>query len=79
MTIPFSSKTKEEQKEEKVCVQLDKNLFEWLKEAATALGSTPDNIASFLLYRYREVCNAMIMTEIMKRELKDTKNVKQNG
>jgi len=30
--LPFSSKTKEEQKEEKYCVELDENLYEWLKE-----------------------------------------------
>jgi len=78
MAIPFSSTTKKEQKEEMYCIQLDKNLYEWLKEAATALGSTPDNVASFLLYRYREVCNAMIMTEIMKREQKDTKDTSKN-
>jgi len=34
MTVPLSSKTKEEQKEEKYCVELDKNLYEWLKEIA---------------------------------------------
>jgi hypothetical protein len=32
MMMPFSSKTKEEQKEEKYCVELDENLYEWLKE-----------------------------------------------
>jgi hypothetical protein len=35
MTMPFSSKIKKEQKEEKYCVELDKNLYEWLKEIAS--------------------------------------------
>ena len=79
MTMPFSSKTKKEQKEEKVCVELDKNLYEWLKEIAVNMGHKPDDLVSFILWRYREICNVAVYVEIMKRELKDTKDMGKSG
>jgi fructose-1,6-bisphosphatase/sedoheptulose 1,7-bisphosphatase-like protein len=77
MVIPFSSKTKEEQKEEKYCVQLDKNLYEWLKEIAVNMGRNVDSLVTFMIWRYREIANVAAYVEIMKREQKDTENTKR--
>jgi hypothetical protein len=77
MTMPLSSKTKEEQKEEKVCVKLDKNLYEWLKEIAVNMGHTPDSLISHILWQYRGIADVAAYVEIMKREQKDTENTKQ--
>jgi negative regulator of genetic competence, sporulation and motility len=75
MTMPFSSKTKEEQKEEKVCVQLDKNLYEWLKEVATNMAKSVDDLVTFMIWRYREICEVVRFIEYMK--LKGTEDTKQ--
>jgi fructose-1,6-bisphosphatase/sedoheptulose 1,7-bisphosphatase-like protein len=75
MTVPLSSKTKKEQKEEKYCVQLDKNLYEWLKEVATNMGRNVDDLVTFMIWRYREICDVVRFIEYMK--LKGTENAKQ--
>jgi negative regulator of genetic competence, sporulation and motility len=75
MTMPSKSKTKEEQKEEKVCVQLDKNLYEWLKEIATNMAKSVDDLVTFMIWRYREICEVVRFIEYMK--LKGTENVRQ--
>jgi hypothetical protein len=75
MTMPFSSKTKEEQKEEKICVQLDKDLYEWLKEIATNMGRDVDSLVTFMVWRYREICEVVRFIEYMK--LKGTEDTKQ--
>jgi hypothetical protein len=75
MTVPLSSKTKKEQKEEKYCVQLDKNLYEWLKEIAVNMGRDVDSLVTFMVWRYREVCEVVRFIEYMK--LKGTENAKQ--
>jgi negative regulator of genetic competence, sporulation and motility len=75
MAMPSKSKTKEEQKEEKVCVQLDKNLYEWLKEIATNMAKSVDDLVTFMIWRYREVCEVVRFIEYMK--LKGTEDTKQ--
>jgi fructose-1,6-bisphosphatase/sedoheptulose 1,7-bisphosphatase-like protein len=77
MVIPFSSKTKKEQKEEKYCVQLDKNLYEWLKEIAVNMGRDVDSLVTFMIWRYREICDVVRFIEYMK--LKGTEDTKQGG
>jgi fructose-1,6-bisphosphatase/sedoheptulose 1,7-bisphosphatase-like protein len=75
MAMPSKSKTKEEQKEEKYCVQLDKNLYEWLKEIAVNMGRDVDSLVTFMIWRYREICDVVRFIEYMK--LKGTENVRQ--
>jgi fructose-1,6-bisphosphatase/sedoheptulose 1,7-bisphosphatase-like protein len=77
MMMPFSSKTKKEQKEEKYCVELDKNLYEWLKEIATNMGRDVNSLVTFMIWRYREICDVVRFIEYMK--LKGTEDTKQGG
>jgi len=76
MAMPSKSKTKEEQKEEKVCVELDEDLYEWLKEIAVNMGKSVDDLVTFMVWRYREICEVARFIEYMK--LKGTENVKHN-
>jgi fructose-1,6-bisphosphatase/sedoheptulose 1,7-bisphosphatase-like protein len=76
MAMPSKSKTKEEQKEEKYCIQLDKDLYEWLKEIATNMGKDVDDLVTFMVWRYREVCEVIRFIEYMK--LKGTESVKHD-
>jgi energy-converting hydrogenase Eha subunit F len=79
MAMPSKSKTKEEQKEEKYCVQLDKDLYEWLKELAPYTGHVaPDGLVSAILWYIRGLVNAAVFAEAMKREQKDTKDVSKS-
>ena len=75
MVMPSKSKTKGKQKEEKYCVQLDKNLYEWLKEVATNMGRNVDDLVTFMIWRYREICDVVRFIEYMK--LKGTEDTKQ--